>query len=347
MGATRRPSPGTDGSTSASCADRGLVDAVAAEDVELGGEQVARARRRHAGGGTGSPSTRIRSNSAAARCVSFTFRPSCERSHPASRSASARGPVTESRFIVFTPGQSEASRPRQPTLRPQAMSETAIRSNSCSSLLYAAGSPRHSEESTTSRSQTSTSCSSSGCPHGGSPRQRQKVGRSVIRSGDTIEPGTRARAPPSRSSITSEQTSRCEPGIGKHLNSTSTLIESALRGFGRSRIVREGWSSSGPASVRRAAAAQRGGAQATCVITLVRVPSACCRRSSARRFSTWATTPGISAAARNGRRGGSARRRRPDPRSQPGSWGSSAGRAAMRPPSRRRAPTARPPRPSA
>ena len=41
--ATTAPSRGTAGSTSAGCADR-LVDPVAAEDVELGREQVARRR---------------------------------------------------------------------------------------------------------------------------------------------------------------------------------------------------------------------------------------------------------------------------------------------------------------
>ena len=108
------------------------------------------------------------------------------------------------------------------------------------------------------------------------------------------EPGTRVRLPPSRSLITSEQTSRSDPGIVKHFSSTSTPIPSALLASGKSRIVRDGCSSSRPASVRRAAAAHCGGAQATCVITLVRVPSAWCTRSSASRFSTWATTPATS-----------------------------------------------------
>ena len=42
----------------------------------------------------------------------------------------------------------------------------------------------------------------------GSPRQRQNAGRSEMRSGSTIDAGCRAASPRSRSSITSESTSR-------------------------------------------------------------------------------------------------------------------------------------------
>ena len=206
----------------------------------------------------------------------------------------------------------------------------------------------HSEESTTSRSQTSTSCSSSGFPHGGSPRQRQNVGRSEIRSGCTIDAGAWARLPPSRSSITSEQTSCETPGIAKHCIVTATSTPSRPLGSGKSRIVRDGWRSSRPASVRRAAAAHFGGAHAMWVITLVRrsgVPSAPSSwRSSSSCRSTSETT--LNAASSSARRGGSARRRCAGPRFRPRSSGSSVGRAATRRRSSRRAPTARPPRPS-
>ncbi len=128
-------------STSARCVDRRLVDQVAAELVELGREQVARSQRPPRGGATGSPSTATRSSSAAERCVSCTCLRSRERSQPASRSASAFGPVTESFSTFLISGHSAASRPRQPTARPQAMSETAIRSKSCRELRVGAGEP--------------------------------------------------------------------------------------------------------------------------------------------------------------------------------------------------------------
>ena len=93
------------------------------------------------GGGTGSrPPRRAR---AATRGGARAARASrgAERSQPARRSASAFGPVTESVFTALTSGQSAASRPRHARLRPQAMSETAIRSKRRCELPVGGGQP--------------------------------------------------------------------------------------------------------------------------------------------------------------------------------------------------------------
>ena len=95
-----------------------------------------------------------------------------------------------------------------------------------------------------------------------------------MRSGSTIDAGTRDRLPRSRSSMISEQTSRETPCSAKQRIDTVTSMPSGLLGSGRSRIVRDGCRSSSPASVRLAAVAHFGGAQATCVITLVRALNA-------------------------------------------------------------------------
>jgi len=83
------------------------------------------------------------------------------------------------------------------------MSETAIRSNNSVSRRYAAGRSRHSDELTTSRSATLTSSASCGDSQSGWPRQRQKTGRSEIRSGSTIDAGWAIVPPQRRISITS------------------------------------------------------------------------------------------------------------------------------------------------
>ena len=212
------------------------------------------------GGGTGSPSRRIRRAPPRGGA-------SASRSGPAASGASrragasARGPVTESLVIVLTRPE-RGDPPRQARLRPQAMSETAIRRTAA----RACGRRRAGPATPTSRRRACRGCRRA-APAPASPRaeaapaaERGQVGD---QSGVTIEPGTLERAPPRRRWITSEQTSRSEPGIVKHLSSTWTRIESDALGLGKSRIVRDGCSSSRPASVRRAAAAQFGGAHAT------------------------------------------------------------------------------------
>ena len=227
------------------------------------------------------------------------------------------------------------------------MSETAIRSKSCSSFRVGRGRPRHSDESTTSRSQTSTSCSSSGAPHGGSPRQRQNVGRSVIEERLDDRAGhPRALAAQPQLDHLRADLARRRPRSRSTAGRRGTSTPSARFGSGKSRIVRDGCSSSSPASVLRAAASHCGGAQATCVITLVRVRLAVLRAQLRQlpldlgddaqwrrqlRPSRWIS----SSAARRPPRAGRVVRER------------SAGRASRRRRSSRRAPTARRPRPRA
>ena len=230
------------------------------------------------------------------------------------------------------------------------MSETATLPKSSASCAYAPGIPRHSDESTTSRSVTPTISASSPLPHAGSPRQRQNTGRSETRSGSTTELGCCAAEPRSRSSITSESTSRDIPCSWKSFSSTRASIAVSPPRCGIRKIVRAGWRSSSPASVARACECQAGGHQTMCVIVLVRssgIPSAASRARSRPSWRSMSATTltGPSACARSGCRGGSGRRPPAAPRSRSRSSGSSAGHAASRRGSRRRASTAPRPRP--
>jgi hypothetical protein len=102
------PSRGTASSISASCVDRGLVDAVAPKTSRLRGEQLARGAH-EAAQAAAPPRVQRDAFEAAMPPDASAARVSRDatRSQPASRSASAFGPVTES---VFTPS----------TVRPEA-----------------------------------------------------------------------------------------------------------------------------------------------------------------------------------------------------------------------------------
>ena len=134
------PAPRTGGSTSASCARPRLRRPGRGRTVELGGEQVARARRPRRAAARPAR-RRPRRARARRRLVLELDRPlQPRRSQPASRSASAPA-LTRSVSIASIPGQSAASWPRQRWPRPQAMSETAIRSKSRPAPRTRPGSP--------------------------------------------------------------------------------------------------------------------------------------------------------------------------------------------------------------
>ena len=113
------------------------------------------------------------------------------------------------------PGQRAASCARHGSVRRQAMSETAVRGNRCASSRVAA---RHRRATPTSRRRAGRrrrrSPRARGESQSGWPRQRQNAGRSEMSSGSTTDAGWFAASPRSRSSITSESTSR-PPGSSK------------------------------------------------------------------------------------------------------------------------------------
>ena len=118
---------------------RGLVDAVAAELVELGREQVARARRlaRRRDGLAVDPHRRSpRSRSGVSGRLALAGASAASRRRaPRPRAAPPRAASRSSAI----PGHSSASRRRHGSVREKAMSETATRSNSGASRAYAAG----------------------------------------------------------------------------------------------------------------------------------------------------------------------------------------------------------------
>ena len=176
--------------------------------------------------------------------------------------------------------------------------------------------------------------------------ERRQVGDQERRDDRAGDAGA---LPPSRSSITSEQTSRARPGDREALQRRRRRRSRPPCG----RRGRAGSCATGAAPRARrasggrqqptaAAPRRRGSSRSSASPSARALP-----RSSARRFSTCGDDAGISAAASCGRRGGSARRRPPGPSCPPRSSGSSGGRASRRRRSRRRAPTARRPRPRA
>ena len=123
-----------------------------------------------------------------------------------------------------------------------------------------------------------------------------------MRSGITIDAGAVARRPFSVSSTTSDAIARSEPSTVNVRTSTTASMPSFRRGAGVSRIVRDGWRSDSPASVRSAAFSHAGGAQTMWVMTLVRwTPSS---RSSISARSTSASLVSVSVFATTARPGG-------------------------------------------
>ena len=222
------------------------------------------------------------------------------------------------------------------------------------------GASSHSDESTTTRSATSTSCSHCGSPNGGSPRQRRKTGRSEISSGSTIDAGA-ARAVAAQMQLDHLAADRpVADREAAHRELASS--PSGSSGCGTRITVRDGWRSAMPSSVRSAASSHCGGAQAMCVITLVRwcgcAPSPRRRVAQPRQLALdlgdrdihagpVLDRARISAFARTGRRGAAARRPTAGPRCRRRSSGTTAGRAATTRRSRRPAPTAPRSRPTA
>ena len=257
-----------------------------------------RSARAASGGTTGSPSTWMPSSASASRRVSATSRRSRERSQPASRSASARGPSIAQPLDPADPRPALGER-RPPRERPrrQARSETATRSKRrATARRRRPGAPGHSDESTTSRSQTST-ISASACPsQSGSPAPAAEGGQVGDRGAAARSRRDAAPASPrSRSSITSESTSR-PSADGEVLDDGVGLDAARPRpGTGTRKIVRAGWRSASPARTRFARGSQRGGAQTTWVIVLVRSsgsPSSSWRQRCRASFrSISATTP--------------------------------------------------------
>ena len=234
------------------------------------------------------------------------------------------------------------------------MSETATRSKSAGELRVAR---RERRATRTSRRRAGRrrrrSRRARSLPHAGSPRQRQKTGRSETRSGRTIEPGWRAAEPRSRSSITSESTSRDMPCSWKSFSSDARL-DPRLAARLRDEEDRP----------RRMALEQARERRPRLRAPLGRAPDDVRHRARAELGHPVGglarTQPpqlaldvgddahgASSAGARSGRRGGSGRRPPSAPSCRSRSSGSSAGRAASRRGSRRRASTAPRPRPRA
>ena len=232
------------------------------------------------------------------------------------------------------------------------MSETATRSNSSASRAYAAGARapfgRVDDEPVGDRRRPRRARRSPSRARRASGRRRAGPRRAAAARSS---PGWRAAEPRSRSSITSESTSRERPCSWKSFSSARASISASRPVTGIRKIVRAGWRSSRPASVARAFGRHSGGHQTMCVIVLVRssgIPSAASRarsRPSWRSMSETTPTRVPSGGARSARRGGSGRPPPSGPRCRSRSSGSSAGRAARRRGSRRRASIAPRPRP--
>ena len=231
------------------------------------------------------------------------------------------------------------------------MSETAIRSKSSRELARRPpGRPRHSDESTTSRSQTSTSCSSSGSPQGGRRASGRTTGRSVIRSGATIDAGRpRALAAQAELDHLGAHLALDVPPTVKHCKSTWTSIPSRRVGLGEEqdrprrvpllepgqRLARSGLAT--PAAPRRRASSRSSAGRPRRASRAQRRQLALdlgddrINAASSDRPSRWISS--------------SAARRAPGAR--PRSSGTTGGRASTRRRSSRRAPTAPRPRPRA
>ena len=150
------------------------------------------------------------------------------------------------------------------------MSETAARSNTADELARSAARPTPTSR-RRRRSATPTSCSPlRRSPNGGSPRQRRKTGRSEI---SERQHDRRRRCSPVAAQPELDHLARHRRGrpARKQRTDSSTSSPSRLVGrAARAAIVRDGWRSAMPSSVRSAASSHCGGTQAMCVITLVR-----------------------------------------------------------------------------
>ena len=249
----RRPRVSSNGgSTSPGCADRRLVDRVAAEHVQLVGQQVARRRRRRRAARPRSPSTATPRSVFAARCASST---SAAAASAASRRAAAHPPPAPSPAALHAPdpgpelrraaAASRACAPRRcprprpgRTARPAARRQPAVPPfrrvddepvDHADELRQLAGLPARLAAPAAEHRQV------------GDEERHARSTRAPSRG----RPSASARPPPTRSRGRSPSTRECARRRRRRCR--------PRRGAGVSRIVRDGCRSASPASVRSAA----------------------------------------------------------------------------------------------
>ena len=342
---------------------RGLVDPVAGEAVELRREDVARVRRAApAGTAAGSPSRSMPTSFSCSSISSSTGVPE-PRAQPACEQIRLRTrPVHANRLAPCAISRPQRGEQRAPAFGPlpRDVGDHDRRRRAPRAVAYAAaGRPTRSSRRSAGRRSRRAARTRSRPESAAGRASGRNTGRSEISSGSTIDAGADARVPRSASSITSPQTARSPTGKQRS-DSCASMPSGCVAAAARAAACATDGAPPCPASVSSAASATRA-APKRCASSPTSADSAAHRpppsptrsRASSRSISAIETSSPVQSRRRSVPPPRPAVpmqqlvRRQLAPTFPARSSGTTAGRAARRRRSRRRAPTAPRSRPHA